>query len=221
MAGLRGVSTLRAPADERIGLVELRLLFKKAELRELEREATFAIERSRTGDALVVRERTLAGLAEAVFRTVAYNLTTAYGLHPSRALLMMIVAGVLLTPVYLVALAAPRTGRERLAGIYRIWPSDRIQVAAGGPQLTGSPQVERLRPGAPRSLAWAAYFSLLSACHIGFREINAGKWIASVQARDYDLRPAGWVRTVSGLQALLSLYLLAIWVLTYFGRPFG
>ena len=29
-----------------------------------------------------------------------------------------------------------------------------------------------------------------------------------------------WVRVVSGVQSLLSVYLLALWVLTYFGRPF-
>jgi hypothetical protein len=28
------------------------------------------------------------------------------------------------------------------------------------------------------------------------------------------------VRTVSGLQSLFSVYLLALWALSYFGRPF-
>jgi hypothetical protein len=28
-------------------------------------------------------------------------------------------------------------------------------------------------------------------------------------------------RFVSGFQSLLSVYLLALWALTYFGRPFG
>jgi hypothetical protein len=36
----------------------------------------------------------------------------------------------------------------------------------------------------------------------------------------YALRATGWVRVVSGLQSLLSVYLLAMWALTYFGRPF-
>jgi hypothetical protein len=34
------------------------------------------------------------------------------------------------------------------------------------------------------------------------------------------LEPAGWVRVVSDLESLLSVYLLAIWALTYLGRPF-
>jgi hypothetical protein len=36
----------------------------------------------------------------------------------------------------------------------------------------------------------------------------------------YILRATGWVRFFAGLQSLLSVYLLALWVLTYFGRPF-
>jgi hypothetical protein len=31
---------------------------------------------------------------------------------------------------------------------------------------------------------------------------------------------AGVVRVVAGVQALLSVYLLAMWALTQFGRPF-
>jgi len=36
----------------------------------------------------------------------------------------------------------------------------------------------------------------------------------------YTLKATGWVRTVSGVQSLISVYLLALAVLTYFGRPF-
>ena len=42
-----------------------------------------------------------------------------------------------------------------------------------------------------------------------------------MQPREYTLRATGWVRTVSWLQSLMSVYLLALWVLTYFGRPFA
>ena len=66
----------------------------------------------------------------------------------------------------------------------------------------------------------ALYFSLLSAFHLGWRELNVGTWITRLQPREYTLRATGWVRTVSGVQSLLSVYLLALWVLTYFGRPF-
>ena len=77
-----------------------------------------------------------------------------------------------------------------------------------------------VKPVQMRSPCWATYFSLLSAFHIGFRDINVGNWIARVQAHEYTLKPTGWVRVVSGLQSLLSIYLLTIWALTYFSRPF-
>ncbi len=41
-----------------------------------------------------------------------------------------------------------------------------------------------------------------------------------MQPREYTLRAKGWVRVVSGAQSLISVYLIAMWVLTYFGRPF-
>ena len=64
------------------------------------------------------------------------------------------------------------------------------------------------------------YMSILSAFQVGWRELNVGMWIARLQPREYTLRATGWVRFVSGLQSLISVYLVALWVLTYFGRPF-
>ena len=72
-----------------------------------------------------------------------------------------------------------------------------------------------------RVLRAAMFFSLMSAFNIGFREINFGRWVRMLTKREYDLKARGWARTVSGLQSLLSVYLIALWVLTYFGRPFG
>lgn len=68
---------------------------------------------------------------------------------------------------------------------------------------------------------YAMYFSILSAFHIGWRDLNVGTWISRMQPNEYTLRATGWVRTVSGIQSLISVYLLALAILTYFGRPFG
>ena len=70
--------------------------------------------------------------------------------------------------------------------------------------------------GAP----WGLWFSLLSAFHLGFRELNVGNWLARLQTRECGLQAVGWVRVMAGLQPLFSVYLLALLVLTYFGRPF-
>ncbi|OGR31021.1 MAG: hypothetical protein A2139_08490 [Desulfobacca sp. RBG_16_60_12] len=45
-------------------------------------------------------------------------------------------------------------------------------------------------------------------------------WTSRIQMREYILRATGWPRSVAGLQSLLSVYLPALWVLTYFGCPF-
>lgn len=65
------------------------------------------------------------------------------------------------------------------------------------------------------------YFSLMSAFHLGWRDLNVGTWLARIQPRDFALRGQGWVRVIAGIQSLISVYLIAMWVLTYFGRPFG
>ena len=66
----------------------------------------------------------------------------------------------------------------------------------------------------------ALQFSLLTAFRVGWKELNVGSWIERLQARKYSLQSNGWVRRVAGLQSLLSVYLLALWLLTYFGNPF-
>jgi hypothetical protein len=56
----------------------------------------------------------------------------------------------------------------------------------------------------------------------GRRPWEAGlRLLQMATKREYDLKAVGWARTVSGFQSLLSVYLIALWVLTYFGRPFG
>jgi hypothetical protein len=71
-----------------------------------------------------------------------------------------------------------------------------------------------------RAFSVGLYFSLLSAFQIGWRDFNVGNWISRIQSREYTLKGTGWVRTVAGVQALLSVYLVALWALTYFGAPF-
>jgi hypothetical protein len=66
----------------------------------------------------------------------------------------------------------------------------------------------------------ALYFSLLSAFNIGWRKINSQSLITRLQRRDYTLRATGWARSLAGIQSLLSIFLLALWVLTTFGHPF-
>ncbi|MDP1760710.1 MAG: hypothetical protein Q8L43_00630, partial [Deltaproteobacteria bacterium] len=130
---------------------------------------------------------------------------------------------------YMLALRS----RNRETGIWMLLMSDRV-LGRGGKDRPY--KLTTYRPFRPlpmdstrfgesilrgwRVMRLAFYFSLLSAFNLGWRELNVGNWISRIQKREYTLRATGWVRTVAGLQSLLSVYLLALWVLTYFGRPF-
>ena len=90
-----------------------------------------------------------------------------------------------------------------------------------GVQLAGQAEVDPLQPwGFWEALRYGLQFSLLSAFHIGWNWLNVGSWITRLQGREYTFQAVGWVRRLSGLQSLLSVYLLAMWALSYFGRPF-
>jgi hypothetical protein len=219
VAGIKGLSSVTFLNGHEIGLVQLRDLLQKAGLRDLEREATFAIERGKTKDSLDDWEENPAGAIEGVFRYVAFDLTTAYGLRPGRSLLLIVILWALLIPIY--AWPIWRSKRPPTAsGIYRIWPRDRVEVREDQPTLDNSARVERVNGPALAAVWWASYFSLLSTFQIGFREFSVGTWLTRTQPRNFALESTGWIRTVSGIQSLLSVYLLAIWLLTYFGRPF-
>jgi hypothetical protein len=219
VVGIEDLSTVTFPAGEEIGLVQLRDLLQKAGLRDLEREATFAIERGNTEHSLDDWKQNPAGAAEAMFRYVAFDLTTRYGMRPSRALLLIAGLWLLLIPIY--AWPIWQAKRPPTAGsVYRIWPKERVEVQEDKPTLDNPARIERLHGRGLAAIGWSAYFSLLSAFQIGYREFSVGSWLSRAQPRNFALQSTGWVRTVSGIQSLVSVYLLAMWLLTYFGRPF-
>jgi hypothetical protein len=190
---------------------ELKRAFKKHGLRQQEREITYAIKHSerlnwwRDGKYI-----------ESLFSLVFFEWPVQYGLNPGRALIALISAIFIFSIAYLAILINP----SRRNTIWRILPRERIEMTGYRAILAEDAQIERLKPKSWSVITYALYFSLLSAFHIGWRELNVGNWISRIQPVSYTLQATGWVRTVSGVQSLISVYLLAIWALTYFGRPF-
>jgi hypothetical protein len=92
-------------------------------------------------------------------------------------------------------------------------------VIARVKSLIGRNSFRRVKRWCPLFRA-AVWFSTASAFNIGFRDVAAGRWLRLLTGREYEIRARGFLRVVSGLQSLLSVGLLALWVLTYFGRPF-
>lgn len=104
------------------------------------------------------------------------------------------------------------------------WPVEHPGNANPSAQHLCRKMVEAALPVAAARVAGAARRHVLRpdvAFNIGFRDINFGRWLRLLTKRGYDLKAVGWARTVSGFQSLLSVYLIALWVLSYFGRPFG
>lgn len=215
--GIEGLATVTISPGKQSGLVQLRELLRDAGLRELEREATFAIERNKAEDArrLGTPVERIGGWLKLIF----FEWTTGWGLHPERALVILLGLMAGLTVVYVIPVAqAPYQARRH--GVYRIWPGGRLDPQSDATGIAERTRAERLTASWPAAIAWAFYFSVLSAFHIGWRDLNVGSWLSRMQFTEFVLRGRGWVRFVSGLQSLISVYLVAMWVLTYFGRPF-
>jgi hypothetical protein len=216
VAGIEGLATLDAASGEEIGLIQLRKLLHDAGLSDNEREATFSIQRNITKDQLS-RDSPHFAPIEGCLRTVGFNWTTAYGLHPERALRWILLLGAVLTPVYMFAMRRPTAAN----GVMQVFPKDRLEGTAGDPADEEKRKKQLIHAKGWRdALPTAAYFSLISAVNIGFEDFTPGDWIRRLQIREYSLEAVGWVRVVAGAQALLSVYLLAMWVLTQFGQPF-
>jgi hypothetical protein len=219
--GATGLSSLtfRSP----YAATRLRKTAKEFALRSEERELTSAIHKSQLARA---------PLYSRLFEDFALGgKLTDYGAHPWSALVLMILPIPVFALAYTPALSPGGAGiwvvyftdgvlekKERSARITNRYPFLRPFPRRTSTQsTTGAPtRAVRLRRGA----AIALQFSLLSAFQIGWHEFNIGSWITRLQTRGYTLRGTGWVRRVAGLQSLLSVYLLALWAITYFGNPF-
>jgi len=212
-------------------LVNLRTGYKKLGLRAMDRQITAMLKINEMRQAW---KRGGWGYFESAFNYVFFYLTSEYGNAPGRALRLLVIFIFLFALPYAVALARPkRQGAIEIQwppGRYKGW--DTLQHHA-----TKSPThwMSRLLPihPFPSGASWqlilwqvlktyrlALYFSLMAAFQIGWRELNVGNWLTHLQVRDYRLKPRGWIRVLAGSQSLISAYLVVLWALTYFGRPF-
>jgi hypothetical protein len=209
-----GLSELRYAQFPR-ALVSLRMQFRDAGYREQERQITYALKHSETVIKLEKDDDKSSfdhGLAvvDASFNYLLFGLTTKWGLQPWRALVAVFVFIVLFAPAYWWALRNPVAD-----GIWRVWDEFRQRQDLGKSDAERPIQLHGMK-------AWrlALFFSLGSAFNIGWRELNIGNWISRLQRYEFTYTATGLIRTVCGVQSLLSVYLFAMWALTYFGRPF-
>jgi hypothetical protein len=81
--------------------VQLRDMLQKAGLRDLERQATFAIENGKTNNSIANWRENPKGAVDGVFRKMAFDFTTRYGLDPARPLFIIVAIWALLIPGHL------------------------------------------------------------------------------------------------------------------------
>jgi uncharacterized protein YjbI with pentapeptide repeats len=201
-----------------LGLVQLRNAFKANNLRAAEREVTYAIEKRRT-----VQLWKDGHWGEAIFRTVLFDWPAGYGLYFDRPLKLLCLLIALFTPVYFIAIAFRSHFID--GGIWEVPLKDAVGKNGEADPVPvhfkrTDPRWWNWLPAATGALRTAVFFSLMSAVRMGYRDLNVGSWLANMQPREYALRGTGWVRTVSGVQSLLGVYLIALWLISYFGRPF-
>ena len=128
-------------------------------------------------------------------------------MSPARPLYILSILIFAFSLFYMWVMARPSTA----ASIWRVWDDEKDQPEH---------KPERVRIRDCRLPLYALWFSTLSAFLIGWRELNVGTWLTRLNPHEFNLKGSGWVRTVSGIQSVISVYLLALAVLTYFGRPF-
>lgn len=192
----------------------------------------------RLHDLLYWLQEALYWLQQALF-----DWTCGWGANPGRPLIIIGVIAFLCTPIYwlgmhferkkgglfLVATGYPIAtagARERVLRII-VGPAGRVPMNEQSRQKVGTKawalaiwQAWRRLRMEYRALRTALLFSLMSVFNIGFQGFNGGLWIRTLQPREFDIRARGWMRTVSGVQSLLGVGLLALSILSYFGHPF-
>ncbi len=231
-------------------LAHLRTRFRDDNFREQERKITYALKRTEADllwlgcvpwaghawllddEAADIRSLLKPAARGAVLRNciaygfnrIFFDLTCQYGLNPGRPLAVVMVLWAGFSLIYAGFIHFPGTFGLYLIG-KRVWKGRETE------------QGIKIRPREIRSarrwdytmgllrrewhvLRAATCFSLLSAFNVGFREFNVGHWLRLLMKREYDIRALGWARTLAGIQSLISVYLVALWLLTYFGRPF-
>ncbi|MFC5862734.1 pentapeptide repeat-containing protein [Acidicapsa dinghuensis] len=177
-------------------------------------------------------------------REAAFDWTCGWGADPGRPLIIIAIMALLCTPIYWLGTHVQRckwglflvvSGKRRRTGLSRqhvfhirvrhTWRTPKLREpdAMPGP---GDWMLHLWKTRSQwmrvelRALWTAMLFSLMSVFNIGFQGFNGGEWIRMLQPREFDLRARGWMRTVSGVQSLLGVGLLALSILSYFGHPF-
>ena len=200
-----GLMTFRSDPEP---LEKLRQMLRQGEYRWERLEISYAIRRGKRQQA--TSDGTFAEQAGGLLQLVFIELTIEYGAAPFRPMIIVFAMIFVFGFVYMIPLIVP----SKAFG--EIWIlKQRDQFARRS--MDGAIR-ERLVAVSFRELPIAFWFSFLSAMNIGGRIFNIDDLFINCQREEYYLRATGWVRTLSGIQALITLYLFLLTILIFFER---
>ena len=206
VVGMLFVNTVKFGTMQESGMAQLRKIFKELHLRDLEQDATFAM-RSHSAS---------------FFEFLAFEIPVSWGRRPGRALKIMLGIFFLCSLYYGIVIKVqngrPSDCRKSCVLLARL--PGHLTRENSNFMIKKESCIEVLKTTGVGIFGWSIWFSALSAFHIGWRDLNFGTWLTRIQPEEFVLRGYGALRVVSGVQSLLSVYLLAIWAVTTFGRPF-
>jgi hypothetical protein len=147
---------------------------------------------------------------------VGLDLTCQYGLNSARPIEIGIAIWLICSFIFLAFIHHPGS-----SGLYIIC-ADGIEVdpnADKGVVPIKAGPVHGWRAVVRREVVLirqAMFFSLMNGINLGFKEIDLGRWLRLLPRRELDIKAVGWARTVAGIQALCTLYLVVLWILVTF-----
>jgi uncharacterized protein YjbI with pentapeptide repeats len=224
-------------------LARLRSKFKEAGFREQERKITFALKTRQTQFLWETCAQNKGNCFEYWVNRLLFDLPSQYGMNPGRVLVLIVSIFGTCTLLYRFLIHTSQTSglaivvpklhdnqpRWLLANLtkkHEVFQEGSTEYRAFKVQPRDLSQYKQLTFARhllwrESSLIWVSLvFSLMSTFNIKFREIDFGRWIKLLTVKEYNVRGVGWARTISGVQALCCVYLIALLLITYFGRPF-
>ena len=196
--------------NDRSGLVSLRKGFQENGYREMERDITYALKK-RDREKLTESGK-LSKCIDGYLNILFFEWTCEYGRKPGRPLILMFWMIIICSITYFISIYIGGMGT-----VWKVLPQEHQLPHEKDMQ----PEKVEFRSCTVLENVWYPVFlSLMSAFRIGWREINVGTWLSRTMPFEYTLITRGWVKIIMGIQSVTSVYLLALSILTYFGRPF-
>jgi hypothetical protein len=180
-------------------MLELHAAYSNLGLLHMQRLTTAMIEKTELQQAWL--EGGIARIKSSIYY-ILFEYTCNYGNNPTGPIQLMLYLTLIFTFLYCAVLYCAAENH----GIIKIDAKHNSTV---------------LKKNKWHSLIWALYFSLLNTFNIGCGNCKLAKLITALQYDDYELMPLGIVRTIAGLQSLISTYLFLLWILVCFGDPFA